>query len=258
MTNGVIEIELWRLAAAYLFVFFLIAVVKWKGIKREKLIILATIRMTIQLSLVGYVLSYIFERPNPFITLTVILCMIVFAVYTIYQQVEGINRKLKWIIVISMFTGPLAALFYFQLVVIHLQPWYDPRYFITIGGMIIGGAMTGMTLAIKRLVEGMKTERRYVEAALMLGATPEKSMKPIVNSAFDSAILPTVNSMLGMGIIFLPGMMTGQILSGTSPLLSIQYQIVILLGILGGVSISTFLFLQLAKKAFFNENKQLM
>ncbi|ALC81175.1 MULTISPECIES: ABC transporter permease [Bacillus] len=258
MTNGVIEIELWRLAAAYLFVVFLVAVVKWRGVKREKLIILATLRMTIQLSLVGYVLAYIFERPNPFVTVIVILCMLAFAVYTIFQQVDPINKQLKKVIILSMFTGPLVALFYFQFVVIHLEPWYDPRYFITIGGMVIGGAMTGITLAIKRLMEGMKSERRYVEAALMLGATPEKSMKTIVNSAFDSAILPTINSMLGMGIIFLPGMMTGQILSGTSPLLSIQYQIAILLGILGGVSISTFLFLQLAKKAFFNEHKQLL
>jgi putative ABC transport system permease protein len=257
MTNGVIEIEMWRMTAAYLFIAVLIAIVKWRGIKREKLIILATIRMTIQLSLVGYVLAYLFERPHPLVTLAVILCMLVFAIYTIFQQVKGINQTLKGIIILSMLTGPVLSLFYFQLIVIHLQPWYDPRYFITIGGMIIGGAMTGITLAIKRLVEGMNSERRIVEAALMLGAKPEHAMKSIVNSAFDSAILPTVNSMLGMGIIFLPGMMTGQILSGTSPLLSIQYQIVILLGILGGVSTSTFLFLQLAKKAFFNEHKQL-
>src|SRR6056297_2334437 len=97
-----------------------------------------------------------------------------------------------------------------------------------------------------------------VESSLMLGATPKMASKSIVDNAFDSAILPTVNSMVGMGIVFLPGMMTGQILSGTSPVTAIQYQIAIMMGILGSVSLTVILFVQLGYKTFFNEHDQLI
>ena len=117
--------------------------------------------------------------------------------------------------------------------------------------------MTGISLGISTLIKGMTTQKDKVETALMLGATPKQASKEFIDSAFDSAILPTINSMLGMGIIFLPGMMTGQILSGTSPVVAIRYQIAIMLGILGSVSFTTILSLSLGYKTFFNSNKQL-
>jgi len=117
--------------------------------------------------------------------------------------------------------------------------------------------MTGVSLGIKSLLEGFRQERFLIEGALMLGAKPEVAVKSIVNDSFDSAILPTINSMVGMGIIFLPGMMTGQILSGTSPLIAIEYQIVVLLGIAGSVGISVFIALHYGVRTFFNEKSQL-
>ena len=122
--------------------------------------------------------------------------------------------------------------------------------------MLVGNSMTGITLGVNRLVDGMSTQKHLVEGALMLGATPKMAAKHIVDDAFDSAILPTINSMLGMGIVFLPGMMTGQILSGASPVDAISYQIAIMLGILGSVSLTVILFVQLGCKTFFNEQKQ--
>jgi putative ABC transport system permease protein len=104
----------------------------------------------------------------------------------------------------------------------------------------------------------METQRTLVEGALMLGATPKMASKQIINKAFDAAILPTINTMVSMGIVSLPGMMTGQILSGTSPLTAIEYQIAIMLGILGSVSLTVILVLQLGYKTFFNDQQQLM
>ena len=106
-------------------------------------------------------------------------------------------------------------------------------------------------------MEAMTIQRAMVEEALVLGATPQAATKSIINRTFDSAILPTLNSMMGMGIIFLPGMMTGQILSGVSPLTAISYQIAIMLGILGSVSLSVILLLQWGYKTFFNKEDQL-
>lgn len=157
-----------------------------------------------------------------------------------------------------MLLGSLSCLIYFLIVVIKVSPWYNPRYFIPIAGMIIGNSMTGVSLGIIKLIDDIHNQRHLIESALMLGATPKMATKKIVDNAFDSAILPTINSMVGMGIVFLPGMMTGQILSGTSPVTAIEYQIAIMLGILGSVTLTVILSVQLGYKTFFNNESQLI
>ncbi|WP_243387953.1 ABC transporter permease [Bacillus kexueae] len=258
MKESIIDIQLVRFIAAYLFIILLLFLIRVRGIKREKRIFIASIRMTLQLVLVGYILSYIFENPNPITTLVIILIMEAFAIYNVYKQIQLKGYlQLQRVIAVAMLLGTLFTLFYFNFVVVQFNPWYDPRYFIPIAGMIIGNTMTGVSLGIKSLLEGFRQERFLIEGALMLGAKPEVAVKSIVNDSFDSAILPTINSMVGMGIIFLPGMMTGQILSGTSPLIAIEYQIVVLLGIAGSVGISVFIALHYGVRTFFNEKSQL-
>lgn len=257
--NGVIKLQLWQLAAAYIFVVILLFIVRARGISREKEILVSSIRMTLQLVLTGYVLIYLFDNVNPFYTLLVVIVMEAFAINNIYSRTKTkLSTSLKKIIAISMLFGTLSSLFYFLFVVVRVSPWYDPRYFIPIAGMLIGNSMTGISLGVSKLVDGMYTNRHLVETALMLGATPKMAVKQIVDNAFDSAVLPTINSMVGMGIVFLPGMMTGQILSGTSPVTAIGYQIAIMLGILGSVALTVILFVQLGYKTFFNEKSQLI
>ncbi len=257
--DGVIDLGLGQMTAAYIFVIILLFIVRAKGISREKEILISTVRMTIQLILTGYILVYLFENINPLYTITVIAIMEVFAIYNIFKRTKTkLSKPLKKIIAISMLFGTLSSLLYFLLVVVNITPWYDPRYFIPIAGMLIGNSMTGISLGVTRLIDGMHSRRHLVESALMLGATPKIAAKEIVDSTFDSAILPTINSMVGMGIVFLPGMMTGQILSGTSPVTAIEYQIAIMLGILGSVSLTVILFVQLGYKTFFNDQSQLI
>ncbi len=257
--NQVIELQFWQMAAAYLFIILLLFIVKIRGIHREKEILVSTFRMTIQLILTGYILAYLFEKPNPFYTIIVITLMEVFAVYNVIKRLKTkLSRQLEKVVILSMLTGTLLSLFFFIFVVINLTPWYDPRYFIPIAGMLIGNAMTGISLGMTRLIDGMYAKRHQIESALMLGAYPKTACKEIVDNAFDSAILPTINSMVGMGIVFLPGMMTGQILSGTSPVTAIEYQIAIMLGILGSVALTVILFVQFGYKTFFNKEAQLV
>jgi putative ABC transport system permease protein len=257
--NGVIDLQLWQMVASYVFIIILLFIVKLRGISREKEILISTIRMTLQLILTGYILVYLFNHINPFYTLIVIAAMELFAIYNIFKRTKtNLSKSLKKIIAMSMLLGTLSSLLYFLLVVVHISPWYDPRYFIPIAGMLIGNSMTGISLGVTRLLDGMYSQKHLVEAALMLGATPKLASKEIVDNAFDAAILPTINSMVGMGIVFLPGMMTGQILSGTSPVTAIEYQIAIMLGILGSVALTVILFVQLGYKTFFNEKSQLI
>lgn len=256
--DDIIELQLWQIGAAYAFVILLLFIVRLKGIPREKEILISSVRMTIQLIFIGYLLTYIFEYPSPVYTVLILVAMEVFSIYTILKRTKvKFMSKLGKTIAFSMFFGSVTCLFYFLFIVMNISPWYDPRYFIPIGGMLIGNSMTGITLGVNRLVDGMSTHKHMVEGALMLGATRKMATKHIVNDAFDSAILPTINSMLGMGIVFLPGMMTGQILSGISPVTSISYQIAIMFGILGSVSLTVILFVQFGCKTFFNEREQL-
>lgn len=256
--RDIIDLTVWQLIPAYIFVVFVLAIVKIRGINREKEILLSSLRMTIQLVLVGYILDFLFKNKNPIYTVVALSVMEVFAVYNVFARVKRkISPELKRVISFSMAVGTVVSMLYFILVVIRLRPWYDPQYFIPLGGMIIGNSMTGITLGVDRILDGFDSRRDQIEAALMLGATPSAAAKNIVNNAFDSAILPTINSMVGMGIVFLPGMMTGQILSGTSPLTAIEYQIAIMLGILGSVSLTVIMFVMLGYKTFFNERCQL-
>ncbi len=256
--NGIIDLSLLQVAAAYIFIVILMVILKVKGIAREKEVLIASIRMTLQLILVGYVLVYLFESMNPFLTILVLLIMESFAIYNIFQRANRpLNKALKQVVALSMLLGTLSSLLFFLFVVIQISPWYDPQYFIPIAGMLIGNSMTGISLGINRLLDGMTEQKYRVESALMLGASPKQAAKEVVDSAFDSAILPTINSMMGMGIVFLPGMMTGQILSGVSPVTAIAYQIAIMLGILGSVSLTVIIFVQLGSQSFFNERDQL-
>ncbi|GAA0294727.1 putative ABC transport system permease protein [Gracilibacillus halotolerans] len=256
--NEMLDITLIQLISAYLFIVILLIIVRLRKIPREKEIVISTFRMTIQLVLVGYVLTYIFENEQWYYSVIILIIMETFAIYNIFKRSKHpLNRELKKIIAVSMVAGTLFAFLYFDFVVVQFSPWYDPRYFIPIAGMLIGNSMTGITLGVSSLMEGFSSRKKEVEAALMLGATPNKASQKLVNHAFDSAILPTINNMVGMGIVFLPGMMTGVILSGASPLSAIKYQIAIMLGITGSVALSVILFLYFGYKTFFNKSAQL-
>lgn len=255
--NEVIDLQIWQLVAAYIFVIFVLIIIRVRGIRREKQLVISVLRMTIQLVLVGYILIYIFDNVHPAWTIGYVIAMEAFAVHNIYRrQTLPLSPALKRAIAVSIVIGTLVALIYFLFVVIWVDPWFDPQYVIPIAGMLIGNSMTGIALGVSSMLEGMHSRKELIRQALMLGATPRAAVKPIVDNAFDSAIMPSINSMVGMGIVFLPGMMTGQILSGVSPLIAIEYQIAILLGILGAVSLTVIIFVRLGYKTFFNRESQ--
>lgn len=145
--NSVIDLQLWQMVAAYVFVLILMLIVKLKGIPREKEILISSVRMTIQLILTGYVLVYLFNTPSPLYTILILIAMLVFSVYNIIKRTKTkLSLKLKQIIALSMIVGTISCLFYFLLVVVRISPWYDPRYFIPLAGMLIGNSMTGISL----------------------------------------------------------------------------------------------------------------
>jgi putative ABC transport system permease protein len=129
--NGIINLDIWQVMLAYVFVLIVLTIIRFRGIRREKEILLSSIRMTVQLILAGYLLVLVFDHPNPFITVGIIILMEGFAIYTVYKKFKGrLSGKLKKAIAISMVAGTLSCLLYFLLVVVQIDPWYDPQYFI--------------------------------------------------------------------------------------------------------------------------------
>ena len=256
--NSIIQLSIVQLLVAYGLVVLVFILLKIRKIQEQKLLILATLRMSLQLVLVGYILIYLFDHQNPWLTLLVIFIMQVFSIYTIFKKFNNkLSKALQRVIVIVFPLATLSVLFYFLFLVIQISPWYDAQYFVPLAGMIVGNSMTGVILGVSIMNDAMLENRELVEEALILGADIKQASKAIIDKSFSQAIVPTLNNMLGMGIIFLPGMMTGQILSGVSPLVAISYQIGIMLGILATVSLSVILILYFGSKTYFNKQSQL-
>ncbi|OPJ56593.1 ABC transporter permease [Clostridium chromiireducens] len=256
--NSIMDLSILQLSIAYIFVIMMLIIFKSRGIRREKQILIASTRMTLQLTIMGYILMFVFRNPSWWLTSLMIIVMISFAIYNSIKRVKiKMSRELKTIIAFSLGLGSLLTATFFILVVLNVRPWFNPQYFIPISGMIVGNSMTGIALGANKLCSDFEDKRIEIENSLMLGASPLAATKEIVNNAFDNAILPTMNNMLTMGIVSLPGMMTGQILSGTFPLTAIKYQIGILLAILGSTAVSTVLFVTLGYRTFFTKDNRL-
>lgn len=251
------DVTLIGLAAAFVLLLILLAIIRKERLGHEWEILISTVRMTIQLILVGYILTYIFDNPNVWFSIIVLLLMLTFAVINTYKRVGDVPDDMKKIVAVAMFMGTGISIFYFILLVFTVKPWFQPQYFIPIAGMMIGNSMTGITLGIDGLLTGMNDNRQVIENALMLGGKPSLIIKEITGRAFYQALLPTINSMMGMGIVFLPGMMTGQILAGAPPLAAIKYQIAIMLGIMASVTLTVYFVIKWSSKTFFNQRGQL-
>ncbi|MBC5738343.1 MULTISPECIES: ABC transporter permease [Oscillospiraceae] len=252
--SSVMDLPILNLAIAYVFVLLLLLIFKARGIRRERQILIAATRMTIQLTVMGYILMFVFENPSWWLTLLMLAVMLSFAMYNAVKRVKvEMSKELKRLVCLSMAAGYTVTAAVFLFVVLRINPWFDPQYCIPISGMIVGNSMTGIALGANKLCSGMRERRELVENSLMLGATPAAAARGVVNDAFDSAILPTMNNMLTMGIVSLPGMMTGQILSGTFPLTAIKYQIGIMLAILGCTALTVVIFVTLGYKTFFTK-----
>jgi putative ABC transport system permease protein len=205
----------------------------------ERQLLIATLRMVVQLILVGFVLKALFALVSPWWTGLAALVMILFAGREIWARQE---RRLAGLWSYGLGTGCMllaaSLVTVFALTTqIRPQPWYDPRYALPLLGMILGNTMTGISLGLHTLSNGVVRDRDAVEAQLMLGATRWQATLPAVRTALRSALMPIVNSMAATGLVFLPGMMTGQILAGAEPLLAVKYQMLIMFLIAGGTGL---------------------
>ncbi|MFA5341131.1 MAG: ABC transporter permease [Clostridia bacterium] len=254
--NGVVKMNIWQFLLVYLLLVVVLVIMKSRKINQIKLLFIASLRMTVQLVLAGLVLTYIFENPHPLFTVGYIVAMISFAIYTVLSRNKGLNRKFKIVVGLSLSATGLSIILFFILAVVGVNI-FNAQYTIPISGMIMGNAMTGVSLGLKTFNENIKTGRNKIDVLINMGVTPDRILTPFVNTALETAILPTLNSMLGMGIISLPGMMTGQILSGTLPMTAILYQISIIIAISAVTCMAVFCSLYFGYRTLYNRKKQI-
>lgn len=196
-----------------------------------KRVSLATARAVVQLLAVGLIIGWVFERNTWYWVVGLLLIMTSIAGFTAAGRMGGSRIRLSWLMSLILGGVTAVALIYYTQVVIGLQEW-DARYFIPVGGMLLGNAMTAATLAVERVTSDLSREQNDVEVYLSLGASPWQASRPAVRRAIGAALTPTINAMLVVGLVKLPGMMTGQMLGGSDPFQAALYQLLILSGIL--------------------------
>ncbi len=254
--SEMIALNIWQFLTVYILLLVVLFIMKKCHIHKTKLLIVASFRMTVQLVLAGLILTYIFQNPHPAFTVLYLAIMTGFAIFMVLSKNKDINKEFKLVVALSLSITGLGIVCFFIVAVVGVSI-FNPQYTIPISGMIIGNAMTGVGLGLKTFNEGIRSQKHKVEALIHMGATPQKILLPFVNQALETALLPTLNSMLGMGIISLPGMMTGQILAGTLPTTAILYQIAIIIAICAVTCLAVFCSLYFGYKTLYNKRSQM-
>lgn len=227
------------------------------NLKLEKDMLIGTIRTFLQLFLLGYVLKIVFALNNPLVIILLFAFMIIFASRIISGRVKEKRVPYFLPVLASMFLSYMIINAFVMSAIVQVKPWYNPIYFIPIGGMIIGNSMNAISISMNQWFEGLKKERDRVELYLSLGASPVESSKENFKEAIRSGMIPSINALMSVGVVSIPGMMTGQILAGISPLIAIKYQIVIMLLLVGSTAISTIIALHIVRRLSFTVNQQL-
>jgi putative ABC transport system permease protein len=254
--QGIVNLQLVDLALSYGLILLSIALVRLRRIGGEGQMFWASVRMVIQLLGVGYLLHIVFTVHSPLPVIAILLVMGAFSLQVIGGRIKKKMPHFYRVVGSSIFIGCGGVTFIFCGLIVRYTPWYDPRYLIPLAGMIVGNSMNAASLAAERLASEMRERRDEIETALCLGATGRQASDTAVRSAFRAALMPTVNTMAAMGIVSLPGMMTGQILSGTEPVVAVRYQIAIMCAITGAVAITAYLILLQGYRKYFNEAQQ--
>ena len=225
-------IPLSHLAIAFLPAILVLLVFYWWQLKTGS-VVYAFARMLVQLLLVGYFLLWIFNAEESWIVLLLMLAMVSIASWISLRTVPRHRTALYLTALVSIALGGGITLVLVTQVVLDTEPWFRASILIPLAGMIFSNAMNGISLAADRLIVELKLSPAY---------------PPARNTALHTALIPMINSLFAVGLVALPGMMTGQILSGVSPLIAARYQIMVMCMLFGAAGLSTIIFLVLSEK----------
>lgn len=227
-------------------------------LKLESKLAVATVRSVIQLTLIGYVLTWIFdENRDPLVLIPLVLVMITVASRSAVQRASKTVKGAAWLTFTTLMISALFTTVTVTAVIVRVEPWYKARYFIPLLGMVLGNGLTGISLCLDQALNHLKDKRELIEMELAHGATAWEASRDILSGAVYRGMIPIINSMTVVGLVSLPGMMTGQILAGADPLNAVKYQIVVMFMICTVTSLSCLMLVLFIFKRLFNERHQL-
>ncbi len=258
MTQGALEISFLELSITALFVIAAGGISLWGRLGLGKDLLIGSVRCVVQLLAMGYVLKYIFNVASVWIVLLLFTIMVIFAVRIIRGNVAETTIPfvmpafLTMLMVYALISAIVTGL------IVGAKPFWHPQYFIPLAGMVVGNSMTALGLSLDRLFSDFKTQRDEIEMMLCLGATSVEASRDIFRKALKAGMIPSINSLAGVGLVFIPGMMTGQILSGEDPMLAIRYQIVVMFMLVASTALTVTIVLYIVRKRCFGAGQQLL
>ena len=207
-----------------------VIVIQWRWSLNYRDTLYGLVRMVGQLLAVGYVLVFLFESDSPMVVSAVLFIMIAVSSWIALRPLASSRQGLYWISLAAITAGGLPVLILATQFVLDVDPWYAPKFLIPLAGMIFANAMNAVSIAAERY-----------QAELDNGRNPKEAR----HLGMQATMIPQVNTLMAVGLVSLPGMMTGQVLSGVSPLIAARYQILVMCMIFGASGIAAACFLRL-------------
>jgi putative ABC transport system permease protein len=228
-------------------------------LRLERSLLMASVRTIVQLALIGLVLEWIFEQTHWYWVILLATLMTIVAGVTAASRTQRRYQGMWLDSLISVWISSwLATAFTLQVIRHGEAAWLSPQYAIPLLGMVLGNALNGISVGLNTLTESFATRRAEIETQLALGATSYEAARPWIQNAVRSGMIPIINSMMVVGLVSLPGMMTGQLLSGVEPMEAVKYQMVIMFLIAAATAMGTGGIVLLGYRRFFNTRHQFL
>ncbi|MBZ0264290.1 iron export ABC transporter permease subunit FetB [bacterium] len=217
-------------------------------LKFEKTLFVAALRTALQLLLAGAAIGFVFDIQTSWLVLLLAVLMVLLSGREAVRRQKYKLTGAGWDTLISMFVSSFLVAILVTAVVIGSDPWWNPPLFIPMIGMIIGNSLNGISLALERFLSSCKTQRREIEMRLYLGATVNEATLPLFRDAIRAGMTPMINAMTIVGIVSIPGMMTGQLLAGADPRDAVMYQIVVMYMLAASTTLGSLMVVYLVKR----------
>jgi UDP-glucose/iron transport system permease protein len=254
-----IELTYWQVALAALLIVVNGAISVALRLGMERSLAVASVRMTLQLLLVGLVLDWVFRVERWYVVLGMLAVMTLVAGFTAVDRSTRRYRGIWLDTIISVWASSWLVAAFGVFVVLHnLDTWYHPQYAIPLLGMILGNTLNGISVGLATFTESLVARRAEVDTLLALGATRWEAGQAPMRHALRTGMTPIVNAMMVAGVVSLPGMMTGQLLSGVTPIQAVKYQIVIMFLIAAATALGTAGVVLLSFRRMFTSDHQFL
>lgn len=251
--EGAEDISYWSLATFYSLFLIPILLCWYFRIRIVRELLIGIARMTAQLFMIGIILIYLFDWNNNLLNVAWIIGMIFFATFSTIKTSELNYSYFLFPVFFAFLTSTFLILFIFNGLLIDLQRTFDARYLIVIGGMLLGNSLKGDIIGISHFYQAIRRDEKRYFYHLSMGANQLEALIPFFRESMIAALKPFIASMATIGLVSLPGMMTGQILEGASPFQAVKYQIVIMIAIFTSTTLTICFTILLSLKQSFDD-----